>query len=120
GGSTSFLSKIQRAFSTGHVPYAHRSIRPPYCWDYPFQRTRRCWLERRTEMTTHLDIDRVSARMADVRQKIEYHNYRYYVLDAPEISDAEYDRLFRELVELEKAHPELAAPDSPTQRGGTE
>jgi DNA ligase (NAD+) len=71
-------------------------------------------------MTTHLDIDRVSARMADVRQKIEYHNYRYYVLDAPEISDAEYDRLFRELVELEKAHPELAAPDSPTQRVGME
>jgi DNA ligase (NAD+) len=71
-------------------------------------------------MTAQVDIDRVSARIADLRQKIEYHNYRYYVLDAPEISDAEYDRMFRELLTLEKAHPELAAADSPTQRVGLE
>jgi DNA ligase (NAD+) len=71
-------------------------------------------------MTTDLDIDRVAARVADLRQKIEYHNYLYYVRDTPEISDAQYDRMFRELLELEKAHPELASPDSPTQRVGGE
>src|SRR2546425_982235 len=71
-------------------------------------------------MTTDLDIDSVAARVADLRQKIEYHNYLYYVRDTPEISDAEYDRMFRELLELEKAHPELASPDSPTQRVGGE
>ncbi|MCX8016567.1 MAG: NAD-dependent DNA ligase LigA, partial [Rhodocyclaceae bacterium] len=53
-----------------------------------------------------------------LRAEIERHNYAYYVLDRPMIPDAEYDRLFRELVELETAHPELATPDSPTQRVG--
>jgi DNA ligase (NAD+) len=53
-----------------------------------------------------------------LRARIEDANYRYYVLDAPTISDAEYDRLFRELQELEARHPELATPDSPTQRVG--
>src|SRR5713226_8994161 len=71
-------------------------------------------------MTAQVDIDRVAARIADLRQKIEYHNYLYHVKDIPEIPDAEYDRLFRELLELEKAHPELASPDSPTQRVGGE
>ncbi len=69
-------------------------------------------------MTAQIDIDRVAARIAELRQKLEYHNYLYYVKDSPEISDAEYDRMFRELLELEKAHPELASPDSPTQRVG--
>src|SRR3990167_7094969 len=50
--------------------------------------------------------------------KINHHNYCYYALDSPEISDAEYDRLFRELQSLEKAHPEFISPDSPTQRVG--
>jgi DNA ligase (NAD+) len=60
------------------------------------------------------------ARAAALRQEIERHNYAYYVLDAPTIPDAEYDRLFRELQALEAAHPELVTPDSPTQRvGGT-
>ena len=54
----------------------------------------------------------------DLRQKIHYHNYRYYVLNEPEISDAEYDRLFHELEELEREHPDLVTPDSPTQRIG--
>jgi DNA ligase (NAD+) len=49
---------------------------------------------------------------------LRYHNYRYHVLDDPEISDAEYDRLLRELKELEGAHPELVTPDSPTQTVG--
>lgn len=71
-------------------------------------------------MTNDLDIDRIAARIGELRQKLEYHNYLYYVKDDPEISDAEYDRMFRELLELEKAHPELASPDSPTQRVGGE
>jgi DNA ligase (NAD+) len=71
-------------------------------------------------MSPELDIDRVAARIAELRQKLEYHNYLYYVKDDPEISDAEYDRMFRELLELEKEHPELASPDSPTQRVGGE
>lgn len=53
-----------------------------------------------------------------LRELIERHNYLYYVLDAPEIGDTEFDRLFRELVELEEAHPELRSPDSPTSRVG--
>ncbi len=57
-------------------------------------------------------------RVRDLRAQIEQHNYRYYVLDDPEVSDAEYDRLFDELKALEEAHPELAGPDSPTQRIG--
>ena len=63
------------------------------------------------------DIER---RIQELREQIRYHNYRYYVLNDPEISDAEYDRLFRQLVELEQAHPELITPDSPTQRVGAE
>jgi DNA ligase (NAD+) len=55
-----------------------------------------------------------------LRAEIERHNHLYYVLDAPEIPDAEFDRLFRELQQLETEYPELASPDSPTQRvGGT-
>ena len=54
----------------------------------------------------------------ELRRQIEQHNYLYYVLDNPSISDAEYDRLFHRLVELEQEHPELASPDSPTQKVG--
>ena len=57
-------------------------------------------------------------RAASLRQQIERANYAYYVLDAPEITDAEYDRLFRELQALEQSHPEVRSPDSPTQRVG--
>lgn len=53
-----------------------------------------------------------------LREEIDYHNYRYYVLDDPVVSDAEYDRMFRRLVELEEANPELRSPTSPTQRVG--
>ena len=59
-----------------------------------------------------------SARAEELRQLIHYHDYRYYVLDDPEIPDAEYDRLLRELQALEAAHPELITPHSPTQRVG--
>jgi DNA ligase (NAD+) len=56
----------------------------------------------------------------NLRERIRYHNYRYHVLDDPEISDAGYDRLFKRLLTLEKAHPHLMTPDSPTQRVGAE
>ncbi len=61
-----------------------------------------------------------ASRVEELRRKIRYHNDRYYRDDAPEISDAEYDSLFRELTRLEEAHPELADPESPTQRVGAE
>lgn len=57
-------------------------------------------------------------RVEELREQIRHNNYLYYVLDAPEIPDAEYDRLFRELERLEAQHPELVTPDSPTQRVG--
>ncbi|MCW5652361.1 NAD-dependent DNA ligase LigA [Hydrogenophaga sp.] len=57
-------------------------------------------------------------RAAELRAQLHHHAYRYYTLDEPEIPDAEYDRLFRELQEIEAAHPELQTPDSPTQRVG--
>ena len=57
-----------------------------------------------------------AARAAQLRDQIAQHDYRYYVLDAPAIADADYDRLMQELRALESAHPELIAPDSPTQR----
>ena len=60
----------------------------------------------------------IRARAAELRAAIEQHNHSYYVLDQPAVSDAEYDRLFRELQSLELAHPELLTPDSPTQRVG--
>jgi DNA ligase (NAD+) len=58
----------------------------------------------------------VAARAAELKREIAAHDYRYYVLDAPTISDAEYDGLFRELVDLEAQHPALVTADSPTQR----
>jgi DNA ligase (NAD+) len=60
----------------------------------------------------------IEAEARRLRWEIEYHNHRYYVLDAPEISDAEFDARFRRLQEIEREHPELLSPDSPTQRIG--
>jgi DNA ligase (NAD+) len=60
----------------------------------------------------------VAARAAELREQLHHHGHQYYVLDAPTIPDAEYDRLFKELQALEAAHPELLTPDSPTQRVG--
>ncbi|MDH5300467.1 MAG: NAD-dependent DNA ligase LigA [Gammaproteobacteria bacterium] len=57
-------------------------------------------------------------RAAELRQQLNYHNYRYYTLDEPEIPDAEYDRLMRELEQLEAQYPQLRTADSPTQRVG--
>ena len=60
----------------------------------------------------------VQNKMEALRETIRYHEHRYYVLDDPEISDAEFDRLVNELKKLEAEHPELITPDSPTQRVG--
>ncbi|NQT97947.1 MAG: NAD-dependent DNA ligase LigA [Candidatus Marinimicrobia bacterium] len=60
----------------------------------------------------------ISRLIVDLRQQLNEHNYRYYVLDDPIISDSEYDALLRQLENLEQAHPELITPDSPTQRIG--
>jgi DNA ligase (NAD+) len=57
-------------------------------------------------------------RLAQLRSQIRHHDYLYYIKDHPELSDGEYDRLFRELTNLERAYPELVTPDSPTQRVG--
>jgi DNA ligase (NAD+) len=60
----------------------------------------------------------IIARLTALRNEIRRHDNLYYVKDKPEISDSEYDRLFRELIDLERHHPELVTPDSPTQRVG--
>ena len=58
------------------------------------------------------------ARLEELREQIDYHSYRYHVLDDPEIADVEYDALMSELIQLEDAFPDLVTPDSPTQRVG--
>src|SRR5204862_5126626 len=60
----------------------------------------------------------VKKEIEELREKLRYHEYRYYVLDDPEISDAAYDRMMNRLKELEAAYPELVTPDSPTVRVG--
>src|SRR5215831_18663600 len=66
------------------------------------------------------EIADLARRAADLREQISYHNYRYSVLSEPIVSDAEYDAMFDELDAIEKAHPELITPDSPTQRVGSD
>lgn len=63
-------------------------------------------------------LAQLRAEAEKLREQINHHNYLYYVLDSPEITDAEYDRLLRRLEAIEQAHPELLTPDSPTQRVG--
>jgi len=65
-------------------------------------------------------MDDIRQELENLREKIRYHNQRYYNLDDPEISDAEYDRLFRTLLDIEKRRPDLVTPDSPSQRVGAE
>jgi len=69
-------------------------------------------------MTTNADPSPVAQQIDALRQQLHHHAHCYYVLDAPQIPDAEYDRLFQALQALEAAHPELLTPDSPTQRVG--
>jgi DNA ligase (NAD+) len=75
-------------------------------------RRRSCSMSSRTKAKSE------EARVAELRDTVDYHLYRYHVLDEPEIPDAEFDRLWDELLELEREHPELQSPDSPTQRVG--
>ena len=65
-----------------------------------------------------LDIESAAARHASIAEEVDRANRLYHEEDAPEISDAEYDQLFRRLVALETAFPQLVTPDSPTQRVG--
>lgn len=64
------------------------------------------------------DLEKVRQRIEELRKEILYHNYRYYALDDPVITDQEYDALFRELQELEERYPQFVTPDSPTQKVG--
>jgi DNA ligase (NAD+) len=67
---------------------------------------------------TERELAGAQVRVEELREQLNYHSYRYYVLDDPEVSDAEYDELTRELASLEERFPELVTPDSPTQRVG--
>ncbi len=67
-----------------------------------------------TRRKSFLASSRTEKRAAELRDVLTYHLYRYHVLDDPEVSDAEYDTLYDELVRLEEANPELVTPDSPT------
>ncbi|HDM31787.1 MAG TPA: NAD-dependent DNA ligase LigA, partial [bacterium] len=69
-------------------------------------------------MAKKLSKEEAKKRIEKLRKEIERHDYLYYVLNRPEISDAAYDSLKRELIELEKQFPEFVTPDSPTQRVG--
>src|SRR5438067_13871213 len=64
------------------------------------------------------DWAEIAEQYKQLVETVNHHNHRYYVLDAPEIADAEYDRLLQQLREIETEHPELQSPDSPTQRVG--
>src|SRR5438128_12173279 len=64
------------------------------------------------------DMPSSAQRAEELRRQIDHHNYLYYVEAKPEISDREFDRLLKELQDLEAAHPDLITPDSPTQRVG--
>src|SRR5919205_3640914 len=68
-------------------------------------------------MATRTQAD-VQKRLDELREQVDHHLYRYHVLDDPEITDAEFDRLFDELRALEEEHPDLITADSPTQRVG--
>jgi len=65
-----------------------------------------------------MDLEEARIRIRSLRENILHHNMRYYQLDDPEISDADYDLLLRELIDLETRFPDLVTPDSPTQRVG--
>jgi DNA ligase (NAD+) len=67
-------------------------------------------------MYFEMATEALKKRVEKLQEEIEYHNYRYYVLDQPEIPDAQYDRLMRELEKIEEEYPELRSPNSLTQR----
>lgn len=63
-------------------------------------------------------LEDIKSKIDKLREEINHHNYLYYVMNAPEVSDAEYDQLMHTLRDLEKQYPQLITPDSPTQRVG--
>lgn len=65
-----------------------------------------------------MNNDQLHQRLEELRRELRYHNYRYYVLNDPTVSDYEYDRLMKELLSIEESHPEWVTPDSPSQRTG--
>ena len=67
-----------------------------------------------------MTVNKEQQRLLELQSKLRFHNYRYYILNEPLISDHEFDQLYRELQELEEKYPDLRTPDSPTQRAGTE
>ena len=67
-----------------------------------------------------MELKQDHQRIRDLQEQLRYHNYRYYILNDPVISDVEWDRLYRELLELEDKYPDLKTSDSPTQRAGTQ
>src|SRR4030042_3116439 len=69
-------------------------------------------------MDNHMTEQDLHNRLDQLKQEINYHNYRYHVLDSPVISDYEYDQLIKELREIESDHPDWITPDSPSQRAG--
>ena len=69
-------------------------------------------------MASNRSTEPTSDQIEALRETLRHHEHLYYVLDAPEVSDTQYDAWMRELRALEDAHPELRAPDSPTQRVG--
>src|SRR5437588_12025636 len=71
------------------------------------------------EQAGESEEERLAAHVAQLRHQIEEANYQYYVQDNPILTDAEYDQLMLELQRIEREHPELQTPDSPTQRVGT-
>lgn len=70
-------------------------------------------------MTKPKNLDAIDKKVTELRRQIEEHNYRYYILEDPIVSDAQYDQLFKQLIQLEQQHPEFLRPDSPTQRVGS-
>lgn len=75
--------------------------------------------EKNQDMKNSPPVLAVVERASSLRQQINHHNHQYHTLDQPEVSDAEFDRLFRDLKALEREHPELVSEDSPTQRIGS-
>ena len=77
-------------------------------------------LGKAVKKSTDIIPENIRQRVAELREQIHYHNYRYYRLNDPEISDSAYDELFQELQRLEREYPPLVTPESPTQQVGAE
>jgi DNA ligase (NAD+) len=113
--SAAYVNFCHAAARPSHPAYSNSlgcSKSPTALFHYWFSSVEECCM---TGQPARADVP---AEIHKLREEIDQHNYRYYVLDDPLITDADYDRLFRRLVELEREHPEFATPDSPTQRVG--